>query len=163
MITSTSAITHAPSVFERVKITVTKHLTLALFFLLPKKLTQVFVSLSIVSLIYNLRNEQLSSSCKSVEHLGKLLRVHIDDSILLLPRQTCQWYWSESVLQESIAEGVSLREVLIDKKLFLRHRGDVISRLTHTLPKMAAVKLGVGKKRNLIQLKHSVTSAMLYA
>lgn len=142
-----------------------RRLTLALFFILPSRLTKVFVSLSILSLVFSLRNERLCDYERTVARVGKMLNLHINNSVLLLPHKTCQWYWSDSLLDTSIeTQGkiLSLREMLVNNEMFLRHRHTIITHLLDSLPKSINIKLGLARTNNRLTLKHNITSALMY-
>lgn len=143
-----------------------KRLTLALFFILPARLTSVFVSLSIISLIFNLRDEQLSEQKRTVERIGRLLNMHLDDKVLILPQRTCSWYWSDDVLDEKLPVGdtmLSIREMVATNDLFVRYRHTVMTQLLSCLPRTICFKLRLSKVNNRLALKHDVVNAMLYA
>lgn len=140
-------------------------LTLMLFFILPQRLTKVFVNLSMILLVFKLRQESLTDHEKTLQRLGHMLRLNITDQVLVLPCNTCQWYWPDSVLDKPIlikGTAMSLRTLIIDKQLFLRHRGLVINTLMDALPKSLGVKMGLGNTPNRLSVKHNVTSALLY-
>lgn len=143
-----------------------KRLTLALFFILPARLTSVFVSLSIISLIFNLRDKQLSEQKRTVERIGRLLNMHLNDKVLMLPQRTCEWYWSVDVLDEKLRVGddfLSVREMVTTNRLFVKYRHTIVSHLLNCLPKSIALKLQLSKVDKRLALKHGVISAMLYA
>lgn len=143
-----------------------KLLTLGLFFVLPSRLTKVFVSLSIISLIFSLRNERLCDDKKTVCRIGKMLNLHMNNGILLLPHKTCQWYWSDRVLDSYLdvnGQYLNMRDMVSSKDMFLRHRSTVINELINTLPKSIVIKMNLNNVSNKLKIKHNITNALMYA
>lgn len=143
-----------------------KRFTLALFFILPSRLTRVFVSLSIISLIFTLRDSQLSDDSRTVERVGKMLNLHLSESVLMLPQHTCHWYWSQDVIDSRIPMqdgSLSLREMVSNTEQFMKHRQTVLTYLLDALPRSIAVKLELDKPESRLHLKHNITSALMYA
>ena len=143
-----------------------KNMTLALFYILPSRITSVFISLSIINLIFSVRNSCLAKDSATVDRVGKMLGLHLDEGILMLPEQTCKWYWSDSFLSTrvKVSDGEhTMRELIADKKLFIRHRNLVLNKLLEALPKSITGKLGLNSGYNRLVIKHNITSAILYA
>lgn len=143
-----------------------KKLTLLLFILLPARITRVFISLSIISLIFSVRNSRLASEATTVERVGKMLSLHLDDGVLLLPEQTCSWYWNEDFLGTELKTGhgaYTMRELIKDNHLFIQHRNLVLNALLDSLPKSLFNKLQLRDTTNKLEIKHNITSAFMYA
>ena len=142
-----------------------KRLTLVLFVILPAKVANIFISLSIISLIFNVRNSKLSNETTTVERVGKMLKLHLDDSLLLLPEQTCSWYWNDALLESQLTTNTgsyTIRELIRDNQLFLQHRHLVLNKLLDDLPKCLVAKLRLRHTPNKLAIKHNITSAFLY-
>lgn len=140
-----------------------KHLTMAIFFLLPAKITNVFVSLSIVTMILQLRDTNLYSDADLMVRIEKLLKIHLHEGILLLPEKTISWYWTPQILGSQMwVEGraTTLRELLVDNRSFLKHRSLVMNKLLGCLPKALRIKLRLDKTKNRIAIKHNIVSAL---
>lgn len=152
--------------FETVKFKVFKTLTLAVFFCLPRKLTNVFVSLSIVSMILKLRDRNIQSEQTLLTRIEQLLKINLSENILVLPDQTVTWFWSQRVLSTKIEiRGVQrpLHELLLDTDTFLRHRNLILNTLLNSLPLTVRYKLKLFDTENRIAVKHNIISALMHA
>lgn len=154
------------SLFETIKFKVLKSLTLAIFFCLPRKLTNVFVSLSIVSMILKLRDRNITSEQTLLTRIEQLLKINLSENILVLPDQTVTWFWSQRVLATKVqAEGkeCSLHDLLIDNASFLKHRNLVLDTLLNSLPLSVRYKLKLFDTGNRIAVKHNIVGALMHA
>lgn len=143
-----------------------KHLTMAIFFFLPTKITNVFVSLSIVSMILQLRETDLHSDTDLMNRIEKLLKIHLHEGILLLPEKTISWYWTPQILGSQMwvdGRATTLRELLVDNQSFLKHRSLVMNKLLECLPKVLRIKLRLDKTKNRIAIKHNIVSALNFS
>lgn len=159
------ATVNTPSKLDDLKNMILKRLTLVLFVVLPARVANIFISLSIISLIFNVRNSKLSSDTTTVERVSKMLKLHLDDSLLLLPEQTCSWYWNDELLASKLTAGNStytMRELIRDNQLFIQHRHLVLNKLLDDLPKCLVAKLKLRHTPNKLAIKHNITSAFLY-
>lgn len=141
-----------------------KRLTLILFFLLPVRLSKVFVNLSIVMLVFNVRRQVIQHDDLTMKRLSHMLKIHLDDSVLMLPGKTCQWYWPDEVLDKAIAVGertLTLRTMIQNNAEFIKHRGLIVNTLIDYLPKSLNFKLKLGELQNRLLLKHNITNAIL--
>lgn len=145
---------------------IVKRLTLFLFFLLPVKITNVFVSLSLLSLIFSLREENLGDDKDRLDRLSRMLNVHVDKGILLLPTKTMNWYWTDEVMNTMImtvkGNQRTVKEILADNDLFMYNRNTVTNYLLDTLPKSISVKLALNVPQNRMNIKHNLTSVLMY-
>lgn len=141
-----------------------KRLTLALFFILPARLSKVFVNLSIIMLVFKVRQETLQDYDLTMKRIGRMLDVLLNDKVLMLPGRTCQWYWPDEVLDKPMkVDGVvcSLRSMMKDNTTFLKHRGLIVNTLIDNLPKSLSFKLKMNDLNNRLLLKHNITHAVL--
>jgi hypothetical protein len=155
-----------PTLFETVKFKFLKSITLAVFFCLPRKLTNVFVSLSIVTMILKLRDRNLLSEQTLLTRIEQLLKIHLSESILVLPDQTVSWFWTHQVLATEVqVDGGkhTLQELLFDSEAFMRHRHLVLNTLLTKLPLSVQYKLKLSSAENRIAVKHNIVSALMYA
>lgn len=143
-----------------------KKLTLVLFFILPKRITNVFISLSLISLIFNVRNSSFVSDSIAVSRVGRMLRIHLDESVLLLPEQTCKWYWDDTLLDSRILNtpkgDFTVRELIQDNRMFIHNRHLVLNCLLNSLPRSLFMKLNLTEIGNRLTIKHNVASAFIY-
>ena len=156
----------APSLFETVKFKILKSVTLAVFFCLPRKLTNVFVSLSIVSMVLKLRDRNLQSERTLLTRIESLLKINLSENILVLPNQTVTWFWSQRVLASQVqinGKFYSLEELLLNPDSFLSNRNLVLDVLLDKLPLSVRYKLKLFDVENRIAVKHNIVSALMYA
>jgi hypothetical protein len=148
------------------KISLVKRFTLFVFFLLPHKLTSVFVSLSLLSLIFSLREENLEDDKDRLKRLSRMLNVHVDKNIMLLPEKTMSWYWTDEVMQSTLTtvqgNQCKVRDILADNTLFMTNRNAITNYLLDSLPKSITVKLALNVPENRVQIKHNLTSVLMY-
>lgn len=143
-----------------------KYLTMLLFFVLPKKIANVFVSLSIMSLVFRLRDSDIVEDPSLKLRIEYILNIHVSQDVLLLPGQTIDWYWNDKLLNEKVEiEGkqIPFKDLITDKVLFMRHRAFVINRLLDHLPKILKMKLGLRNKKNRLSIKHNIVGSLMYA
>ena len=141
-----------------------KCLTSALFFILPVRLSKVLVNLSIIMLVFKVRQETILDHDLTMKRIGRMLRVHLNDKVLMLPGRTCQWYWPDEVLDRPMSvDGAtsSLRVMMKDNTTFIRHRGLIVNTLIDNLPKSLAIKLKMNDLHNRLLLKHNITHAVM--
>ena len=151
---------------EAVKYRLLKTLTLAVFFCLPSKLTNVFVSLSIVTMILKIRDRNLQSEKTMITRIEHLLKINLSENVLVLPDQTVTWFWTEQVLDKVISvedRHYTLKDLLVDSETFLRHRHLALNTLLNNLPMSVQYKLKLFKPENRIAVKHNIISALMYA
>ena len=143
-----------------------KSFTLFLFFILPTRLTNALVSLSLLTLIFARREENLEDDKGRMERVGHMLKMQIDKSILMLPERAMQWYWPDEVMSSKVVtvkgNTRTIREILGNNQLFMANRNTVVNYLLEALPKTITVKLGLCKPENRIQIKHSVINVLMY-
>ena len=152
--------------FTCVKNSFHKHLTMGIFFLLPAKITNVFVSLSIVSMILQLRETDLHSDTDLMGRIEKLLKIHLHEGILLLPEKTISWYWTPQILSSQMwvdGHATTLGDLLKDNQAFLKHRSLIMNKLLGCLPKPLRIKLRLDKAKNRIAIKHNIVSALNFS
>ena len=155
-----------PSLFETVKFKILKSVTLAVFFCLPRKLTNVFVSLSIVSMVLKLRDRNLQSERTLLTRIESLLKINLSENILVLPNQTVTWFWSQRVLASQVqikGKFYSLEELLLNPDSFLSNRNLVLDVLLDKLPLSVRYKLKLFDVENRTAVKHNIVSALMYA
>lgn len=143
-----------------------KILTLCLFFCLPSKLTNIFVSLSIITMILKLRNTSLLSEELLLVRIEKLLKISLNEQVLLLPEQTISWYWSTKMLETPLevdGKTATLKEVLTNARTFVKHRNLAMNKLLDSLPKTIQYKLKLTHVENRIAIKHNILNALMYA
>lgn len=151
---------------KRTKNRFLKQLTVGLFFVLPVKITNVFVSLSIISLIMKLRELDPGKNKALISKIGELLKIKLSDDIFLLPQQTFDWYWSTEVLNTRLRfddQDWTVAQLLASRESFIKHRNVVMNILLDNLPSAIKLKLGLYNLSNRLEIKHRIVSAMQYA
>lgn len=141
-----------------------KMFTSGLFFILPVRLSKVLVNLSIIMLVFKVRQETILDYDLTMKRIGRMLQVQLNDKVLLLPGQTCRWYWPDEVLDRVMTVGdvtSSLRDMMKDNASLIRHRGLIINTLIDHLPKSLVIKLKMNDLQNRLLLKHNITRAVM--
>ena len=155
-----------PTLYETIKSQFLKYLTLTVFFFLPRKLTNVLVSLSIVSMILKPRDRSIHSEQTLLCRIEEMLKINLSENILVLPDQTVTWFWSDKVLRSTVdIDGAKheLHDLLLDTDSFFRHRNLVLNTLLSKLPMALKYKLKLSDAENRIAVKHNIVSALMYA
>lgn len=136
-----------------------KYLTLALFFLLPRRVTSMFVELSISILLLNLREVE-GQNLVETEKLNRLLSSNYDDGIVVLPEYTVKWFWSDSYLNREIElrnGKTTIKEVLVTDDLLKNNFDTIANKLLDNLPLLIKMKLNLSDSRSKLNMKHKLT------
>lgn len=142
-----------------------KNLTLFLFFILPSKIANIFINLSILAIIYDIRNINLIPERFNHIKVQKLLKITISNDILLLPNYTIRWFWDEHFLNTKTIinqQEYTLKEIIQNSALFFSHMRLVINIFLNHLPKSLKFKLSITNKRKRIIIKHNIMNLLLY-
>ena len=145
---------------------VLKFVTLFLFYLLPSRISKIFVSLSIISAIFDIRKDGSYRSEETVERIGKVLRVHLTENILLLPEQTLGWYWSKEFFDIQLcvdSKSITIREAILNKEFFNKNKNLILNKMLDALPSSMKNKLGLSEKENRDTIKFDIFNAFEYA
>ena len=146
--------------YNRLTISLCKTFTIGLFFVLPKRVTSTFVSLSILALIFNIRKNDLKETVVCEQRFKELISVSFTEDVLLLPQHTVNWFWSESFLNETVAiendRPVTLKEAILDNTLLHKHLRPVIRKLTSNIPSLLKRKLNLNVPSEKIKFNHDV-------
>lgn len=143
-----------------------KYLTLFLFFILPSKITNTFINLSILATIYNIWNINFSLDKINTDKINSLLRITISEEILLLPNYTIRWFWDENFLNTKTvinSKEYTLKEIIQDLDLFYSHMRLVIGMFLNHLPNSMKLKIGINDERKRIKIKHNLMSILIYS
>lgn len=150
---------------NRLSVVIYKNLTLFLFFVLPSKVANVFVSLSILALIYKVRHIDYRTKYIDSDKFNRLLRVNFNEDIMLLPSYTVGWFWKESFLNKTVTiDGrvVSMKEAIASDDILFKHLRYVTEMLIENIPLSLKVKLRLGDVREKIAVKHNVMNLLIY-
>lgn len=142
-----------------------KKITLFLFFLLPRKITSIFVSLSIISMIMSIRETRINNDETVINKISEVLKVHLTESILLLPEQTLNWYWKPELFESCVLVDdklKTLREIILNKEDFMKYKGTVLNRMLDSLPKSIQMKLHLNDQNTRTTIKHNIVTAFIY-
>lgn len=143
-----------------------KNLTLMLFFILPAKIANIFINLSILAIIYNIRNLTFCTDKINTNKIHDLLKISVSDDILLLPNYTIHWFWDENFLNTKTivnSKEYTLRELIKDSELFFSHIRLIIDMFINHLPNSLKIKLGMMKTKNRIIVKHNLMNILIYS
>lgn len=145
-------------------ISIYKNLTLFVFFILPAKVSNIFISLSILSLIYDVRNIDIKEYPISTDKFKTLLNVSFNEEIMLLPQYTVHWFWKESFLDENIQLGnsnVTIREALQKDEFLYTHLRAITDHLINNIPSLLKYKLNLKDTKSRLIVKHNVMTLLI--
>lgn len=150
------------------KRSILKNITLFIFYILPKRATSIYVSLSMVALIYNLKEKKFVSEGINNKKLSSVLKIAVNDEIMILPNFTLSWFWADSILDKTVKlelEGktLSLKSIVASDDLFFKHIRYVLDELIDSLPRSFKSKLNLNNVDSRFQLKHNVMEAVMFA
>lgn len=151
--------------FNQFSVTVYKNLTLFLFFILPSKVANVFVSLSILALIYQIRRIDYRDKYIDSDKFKRLLRVSFNEEIMLLPSYTVNWFWKDEFLSSTlIIDGnqVSIRDAIAKDEVLFKHLRQITEALLENIPLSLKVKLRLSDVREKLAVKHNVMNLLIY-
>lgn len=143
-----------------------KNLTLFLFFILPSKIANIFINLSIIAIIYDIRNISFSADKINIDKVHNLLKITVSEEILLLPSYTIHWFWDENFLNTTTIindKEYTLKEIIRDSQLFFSHIRFVIEMFINHLPRTMRMKLGVSDIKKRIEVKHNLMNILIYS
>lgn len=141
------------------------NITLFLFFILPSKISSLFVNLSILALIYNLRDTPMCKNNLNLEKINTIYKISICEEMLLLPNYTIHWFWDEDFLNSKIiirGKEYLIKYVIRDSSLFLCNMRLIIDVFINHLPNVLKMKLGVSNIEKRIKVKHKLMNILLY-
>lgn len=136
-----------------------KQLTIGLFIVLPKRVSKIFISLSMLSLIYHIKDKSYEKTILDDSKLRTLLNCSFDNEMMKLPSYTVHWFWSDSFLSEKICirgEKVTIVEAISNDEMFRRNYKAIIDALLSNTPKGLYRKLGLNKNKNRLIYKQSL-------
>lgn len=143
-----------------------KSLTLIIFFIMPKKISNLFINLSIMAAIYNVRNIDFCTDNFNTSKINVLLQVAISNDMLLLPHYTVNWFWDDDFLNSPIIindDVLTLKNIIIDKELFFKHISLVVNSFIKHIPTSLIIKTNLDNMRNRLILKHNIVNILLYS
>lgn len=136
-----------------------KHLTIGLFLILPSRVSKIFISLSMLSLIYHLRNKTYEKNIVDDSKLRTLLNFSFDSEVMKLPSYTVHWFWSDSFLSDKIdirGEIITIEKAITTDEIFRRNYKTIIDALLSNTPRGLYRKLGLSDNRNRLIYKQSL-------
>ena len=146
--------------------TIYKNITLFLFFILPSKIANIFINLSILAIIYDIRNINFSTEKINKDKIHNLLKVSVSEEILLLPNYTVHWFWNEDFLNTKTVihnKEYLLKDVIKDSALFFSNMRLVIDLFLNHLPNSLKLKLGINNTKKRIVVKHNLMNILIYS
>jgi hypothetical protein len=117
--------------------------------LLPYKVLRTYITLSFISMVSKLHHSKahvILNNPVIKQNVEQLLKTTYNEDTVLLPYATCQLLWPDSILDRKVFthDGIyTLRELLIDRELFIKHRTVVIHVLFENLPDKCKRKLKI--------------------
>ena len=142
-----------------------KHLTLALFFILPSRVAATFVSLSILALIYDLKKIDVKKKNFNEDKLNQLLKISFSEEIMVLPSYTLHWFWNENILNKTVEidnQSMTLKDIIKNDNVLYKNLRYVTDILLENIPKSLKIKLGLNQTKERLVVKHSVMNLLMY-
>lgn len=142
-----------------------KHLTLALFFILPIRVAATFVSLSILALIYDLKKIDVKKKNFNEDKLNQLLKISFSEEIMTLPSYTVHWFWKEDILNKSVMidnQSMTLKDIIKNDNLLHKNLRFVTDTLLENIPKSLKFKLNLTETKDRLIMKHNVMNLVMY-
>lgn len=158
----TSDIKHTPS---GIAVTLYKAITLAIFFILPKKVSRVFVSLSVLALIYQIRKVDFRTHHIDCDKFTKLLKISFNEEVMVLPNHTVNWFWKKELLDKPMVFGgqrMTLRQAILSDDVLFKHLRLITSVLLNNIHGVLKFKLGLRKTKERLAIRHNVVSLLIY-
>lgn len=143
-----------------------KNMTLGLFFILPAKVSSIFVSLSILVLIYDLKSIDFVNRQINEEKFNALLKISFHEDVLLLPSYTMHWFWKKELLQTEVQLGdkvLTLQEAIMDNSILFRYPRFITNVLLQNLPRSMRYKLKIKETKEQLEIKHNVMKLLMYS
>lgn len=136
-----------------------KYLMLSLFIILPRKVTKIFVSLSIIAIIYKVKSISVSDKPFDSKKFTRLLHVGFNEDIMTLPTYCTNWFWTEDILCKTYCidnKILTFREIIEDDELLYPNIRFVVDTLLLYIPKSIKYKLRLSEVKNRLRIKHNV-------
>ena len=148
------------NVFNCVMRSVKKYITIGLFFILPRKLTETFLRISVV-LVLKETNKQDERGIMNVDRFRNFLTVNYEEDVVALPNYTLDWFWGDDFLDKTlVVRGRELKicDALSDGEIIRQNIGLISDSLISELPLLLRIKLGMfhGKNRSYFRVKKEV-------
>lgn len=142
-----------------------KNITLFLFFILPSKVSNIFVSLSILALIHDVRHVGFKHNKISEDKFNNLLHISFNEEIMLLPSYTLHWFWKEDFLNHQITidqRQLTLKEAIENDEILYKHLRYITDLLIENIPSILRFKLDLGCVKSKLTFKHNIMNLLMY-
>lgn len=136
-----------------------KQLTIGLFYILPARVSKIFISLSMLSLIYHIRNTILDKTVVDDTKLRTLLHFSFDHELMKLPSYTVHWFWTDKFLNKKITirgNEMSVAQAIADDETLHSNYKRIIDVLLSNTPRCLHKKLGLQDNMNRLVYKQSL-------
>lgn len=147
---------------ESISDRICKWMTVVLFFILPKKVSRIFVEISIYTLFLKVRSLDPHPRI-DLDKLNRLLGRNYSPECVALPSYTLSWFWPEDYLDTQVqlhTGACSLREALVDDEIVKRNLSTITLELVERLPSSLRYKLGLGNKLTNIKFKNNLINML---
>lgn len=146
---------------NRVLIRFYKSITLLLFFILPVRVSRIFVSISVAALLIEMRSNLKVEEVFDVQKLNVALKTQYGSDVIALPLYTLDWFWGDSFKSSNILiknQIVSFKEAVCNDEIFNSNKFVIIEHVIANLPSSLGYKLNVENTRNRRLMKRDITS-----
>lgn len=123
---------------DELKLSILRRLVVGIFYTLPSKFANIYLYLSIISLIKLYQEKSIDNPDIDMSMFHEGASCSYDDSITLLPKHTYWIFWDESFMNRALytEDGAyPLRKILQDETLLKDNMSLVISAFINKLPK----------------------------
>jgi len=141
-------------------------LMIYIFFILPSKISKLFVILNIIAFIYHINNKKLDINNINKENIYRFFHTYISEDILLLPNFTYNWIYNENFLKKEIyinRNKYCLKDIILNKKLIIEYQEIIIEKFLEELPNLLKIKLKIKDQIEKIILKRQISQILVYS
>lgn len=134
------------------------------FLLLPKKVSVIFTSLSIMTVILNIQNREIKLEKINIEKLEKVLKISFSEEILLFPNYTVDWFWNKTFLEQEIVlenKKIKLYDAVACRELFNNNTKSILDIFINNLPYIIKYKLNINNIIERTYIEHNIMKTML--
>ena len=151
---------------NKLLVSIQKNLTLGLFFVLPTRVSRIFVSLSILAMIYDIREYTYNDHPVDQKKFNELMRMSFNEDIMALPSYTMHWFWRPDFLDTSVTfdgVGMTLKQAILNRDVFLKNRCAIINQFLVEAPKLIQTKLKLDRIKNRRVIENNVVTLLGHA
>jgi len=115
-----------------------------LFFMLPIKFAKIYLYMTVIAFINNIRNNEKLYRDVDIEHFNKLLLITLNPDVFLLPKNTYSIIINDSFLNDKIYyndKAYTIKEIILDNKLCILYNRIITNKILNSIPYLFKLKL----------------------